>query len=307
VNVLGNVGGTGSLEALEYELNEEGARPLSVGTDLHRLARAGDFNVELGWDELRPGPNQLRLLARWADGATASTIVRLVVKRGRTWPLPYHVDFSRVDDLQDVVQVVDGEWRLTLDGVRTATRWYDRVLALGDASWRDYEATVLVTLHGFTPAQRGPPTYGVPHVGIGLRWPGHSADGLQPSRQWYPLGAATEFLIQPDGQSGRWRILADGGARFAQVRAPGVSPLAPGRRFRLKAQVTTLPDGGSRYRVKQWNDAAREPPGWAVEGTEAAGEDVPAGSLLVVPHNTDVTVHEIRVVPLGPATSPEGG
>jgi len=178
---------------------------------------------------------------------------------------------------------------------------------VGDASWRDYEATVLVTLHGFTPAQRGPPTYGVPHVGIGLRWPGHSVDGLQPSRQWHPLGAATEFLIQPDGQSGRWRILADGGERFAQVRAPEVSPLAPGRRFRLKAQVTTLPDGRSRYRVKQWNDDAPEPPGWAVEGTEAAGEDVPAGSLLVVPHNTDVTVHEIHVVPMAPATVPEGG
>ncbi len=306
-NVLGHVGGAGSLDALEYELNEGEPRPLAVGTDLHRLARAGDFNVELGWDALRPGPNRLRLRARWTDGATASTIVRLLVERGRTWPLPYHVDFSQVDDLQDVVQVVDGEWRPTPDGVRTASRWYDRVLAVGDASWRDYEATVLVTLHGFTPAQRGPPTYGVPHVGIGLRWPGHSADGLQPSRQWHPLGAATEFLIQPGGQSGRWRILADGGARFAQVRAPAVSPLAPERRFRLKAQVTTLADGRSRYRVKQWNDGAPEPPVWAVEGTEAAGEDVPTGSLLVVPHNTDVTVHEIHVVPMAPATVPEGG
>ena len=305
VNVLGNVGGAGSLETLEYELNGQEARPLSPGTDLHRLAAAGDFNVELGWDELRPGLNRLRLLARWSDGATASTIVRLRVERGRAWPLPYHVELSRVDDLLDVVQVVDGEWRLTEDGVRTASRWYDRVLAVGDDSWRNYEATVLLTLHGFTPAQRGPPTYGVPHVGIGLRWPGHSADGLQPSRRWHPLGAATEFLIQPDGRSGRWRILADGGERFAQVRAPEVSPLAPARRFRLKAQVTTLPDGRSRYRVKHWNDGMPEPPSWAVEGVEAAGEDVPAGSFLVVPHNTDVTVHDIHVVPLAPATTPE--
>jgi hypothetical protein len=304
VNVLGNVGGAGSLETLAFELNDQEVRPLSVGTDLHRLAVAGDFNVELGWDELRPGPNRLRILARWNDGATASTIIRLVVERGLAWPLPYRVDLSRVRDLQNAVQVVDGEWRLTSDGVRTVTRWYDRVLAVGDDSWTDYEATILLTLHGFTPAQGGPPTYGVPHVGIGLRWPGHSADGLQPSRQWHPIGAATEFLIQPDGRSGRWRILADGGAHFAEVRAPEILPLAPGR-FRLKAQVTTLPDGRSRYRVKQWNDGAPEPAGWAVEGREDAGEDVTTGSLLVVPHNTDVTVHEIQVVPVGPGPAPE--
>ena len=305
VNVLGSAGGAGSLDVLEYELNGQAARPLSVGTDLHRLAGAGDFNVEFDWDELCRGPNRLRLLARWNDGATASTIVRLVVERGRAWPLPYHVDLSGVTDLQQVVQVVDGEWRLTADGARTAGRGYDRVLAVGDGSWRDYEGTVLLTLHGFTPAQRGPPTYGVPHVGIGLRWPGHTADGRQPSRQWYPLGAATEFLIQPDGQGGLWRILADGGARFAQVRASRVSPLGPGRRFWLKAQVTTLKDGRSRYRVKQWNEGALEPPAWAVESVEAAGEDLTAGSLLVVPHNTDVTIHEIHVVPVDPAPAAE--
>jgi hypothetical protein len=145
----------------------------------------------------------------------------------------------------------------------------------------------------------------VPHIGIGLRWPGHTVDGLQPSRQWFPLGAATEFLIGPDGNGGRWRILADGGTRFAQKRAPEVSPLAPSRRFWLKAQVTTLGDGRSRYRVKQWNDGAPEPSAWAVESVEAAGEDLEAGSFLVVPHNTDVTVHELSVVPVDPA--PEAG
>ena len=75
----------------------------------------------------------------------------------------------------------------------------------------------------------------------------------------------------------------------------------------MKGTNSPLPGGRSRYRVKQWNDGAPEPPGWAVEETEAAGEDVPAGSLLVVPHNPDVTVHEIHVVPLAPAAVPEGG
>jgi hypothetical protein len=300
VNVLGRVGGSGALESLAYELNDEGPAPLAVGTDLHRLGLPGDFNVELAWDELRLGRNGLRVLARWQDGGRATALVHLDVRRGRSWPLPFRVDLARLGHLQDVVQVVDGEWRLTDDGVRTSSPWYDRVLAVGDGSWRDYEATVLVTLHGFTPAQRGPPTYRVPHVGLTLRWPGHSPDGRQPSRQWYPLGAATEFLIQTDGGTGRWRILPDGGPRFAEVRAPEVSSLAPDRRFRLKARVTTLPDGRSRYQVKQWNDGTPEPPGWAVESREGAGSDLASGSLLVVAHNTDVTVHEIRVEPVEP-------
>jgi len=295
VNVLGDVGGAGALASLGYELNGSAPRVLSVGTDLHRLALPGDFNVELAWDDLREGANTLRVLARWRDGARATAAVRLLVERGRPWPLPYHVDLAEVKSLQDAVQVVDGEWTLTGEGARTVTRWYDRVLAVGDGSWTDYEATVLCTLHGFTPAQRGPPTYRVPHVGIGLRWPGHAADGLQPSRQWHPLGAATEFLIQPGGQGGLWRIL-DGGERFSETRATGISPIVPGRRFRLKARVTTLRDGRSRYSVRQWIDGEPEPTAWAVERVESG--DVAAGSMLVVPHNTDVTVHEIHVAPL---------
>jgi hypothetical protein len=90
------VGGAGALDSLQYELNGASPRDLAAGTDLHRLALSGDFNVELDWDELRAGTNTLRLLARWADGASASTLVRLVVERGRSWPLPYHVDFTRV-------------------------------------------------------------------------------------------------------------------------------------------------------------------------------------------------------------------
>ena len=68
--------------------------------------------------------------------------------------------------------------------------------------------------------------------------------------------------------------------------------------------MATLQDGRSRYRVRQWNDGDTEPLSWAVEGIEAAGDDVAAGSMLLVPHNTDVTVHEIHVVPLDPAPGP---
>ena len=96
-----------------------------------------------------------------------------------------------------------------------------------------------------------------------------------------------------------WRILADGGERFSQQRATEVSPLTPERRFWLAARVETLPDGGSLYRVKQWNAGGDEPEAWAVESRERAGQDLTSGSVLVVPHHTDVTLHELHVAPLG--------
>jgi len=102
------------------------------------------------------------------------------------------------------VQVVDGQWRLEADGVRTTAPYYDRVLSIGDASWTNYETTVRLTVHDFTPSAPGPPTYNVTHFGVAMRWGGHHADGLQPSRRWFPLGRRESFCWQ------RTRVPVDG-------------------------------------------------------------------------------------------------
>lgn len=295
VNVLGSMSRPEEVVGATFSLNGEGPRPLSLGGDRHRLARPGDFNVELGWDELRPGANELVLIADRSDGPSASTRVVLEVEPEQAWPMPYRVDFSRVESLQDVVQVVDGLWRLDGDGVCTEEPYYDRVLALGDSSWTDYEATARLTVHAFTPPEPGPPTYDVTHFGVALRWGGHHRDGRQPSRKWYPLGSQGEFLLKDDPGDCRWRILFDGSGK-PPAYADGRNPIALGRPIRVKAQVATLPDGRSRYRFKQWPDDAPEPPSWDVEGLEA--DDEPSGALCLVPHNSDVTIHEVAVEPL---------
>jgi hypothetical protein len=100
----------------------------------------------------------------------------------------------------------DGLWCLEADGVRTAAP-SDRVLSMGDRSWKNYEATVRLTIHGFTPSAPGPPTYDVTHFGVAMRWRGYHTDGLQPRRKWYPLGAQGEFLLRQ--KTCRWRILFD--------------------------------------------------------------------------------------------------
>lgn len=302
INVLGTITEPGQVAEVSYALNGGAPRPLTLGSDRHRLARPGDFNVELGWDEVRAGDNELLLTATRTDGPPEKKRVTLRITRGRTWPLPYRVDFTRIDDLQAAVQVVDGHWRLGSDGVRTAEPYYDRVLAMGDTSWTDYEATVRLTIHAFTPSEPGPPTYDVTHFGVAMRWRGHHPDGRQPGRKWFPLGAQGEFLLKENPDSCRWRILFDGIPEKPPVWSDRRNTLALGQPIRVKTQVATLPDGRTRYRFKQWPEGRPEPLDWDVEGFESG--DYPSGALCLVPHNSDVTIHEVSVEPLSPPPLP---
>lgn len=295
-NVLGRVTPAEGLVSLSASLNDTAAFPLSIGTDRHRLAGPGDFNAEFNWYELRGGANRVTLAARWEDGSEATEVVTLHRLPERVWPLPWEVDFTQVSRLSDVAQVVDGRWRLTPDGVRVVRPYYDRVLAFGDLMWREYEAEVELILHDFTGPYREPPWYNVTHFGVGLRWTGHVTDGHQPRRQWYPLGAATEFTLRPDLSECRWRILPDG--RVPSVYASATTAVERGRRHLLKARVETLEDGRTRCATKLWPVGAPEPADWAVESFEDE-TDNQRGGLLLVAHNSDVTFCRLRVRPIG--------
>ena len=296
INVLGTVSDAERVEALTYRLGGGPADTLRMGSDLHRLAEPGDFNVELGWDEVEPGENELVVTARYDDGRLATARATLVVTRGNTWPLPYQVDFSEVDTLQEVVQVVDGHWALTGDGVRTVTPYYDRVLCLGDSMWQNYEALVRLTIHGFTPSEPGPPTYNVTHFGVAMRWRGHHADEHQPNRRWYPMGSQGELLLQRLPDSSRYRILF--GSEHSTVVGEEGFPVRLGRQRWVRAQARTLADGSTRYRYKTWAVGEPEPLIWHAEGEEPGHLDYPSGSLCLVPHNSDVTIHEVSAAPL---------
>lgn len=117
-------------------------------------------------------------------------------------------------------------------------------------------------------------------------------------RQWYPLGAATEFQLFPDLTACHWRIIPDGGKNLRLIYSTERSTITLNRTYVMKARVESLPDQHSRYRTKIWVLGETEPQAWAVESTEGA-TDLQFGSLLLVAHNSDVTFGNLKVIPLG--------
>ncbi len=86
-------------------------------------------------------------------------------------------------DIRDVVQVVDGQWAKDGDNIRTMATGYDRIVALGDMGWDDFQVTVPVTIHAFPDPNAG-------GVGVVARWQGHfQIDDEQPGRGWWQIGA----------------------------------------------------------------------------------------------------------------------
>ncbi len=206
INVLGTTQSKQGLAQLSYQLNEGPAQALSIGVDDRRLARAGDFNVEIHRDSLRIGENQVVITTVDSTGATATRPVLVHYDQPRTWPLPYSVVWDEVDTMQRAVQIVDGHWQQVPGGIRTVAPYYDRDIAFGDTSWTDYEVSTSVIYHSFTPPRSGPPTFGVSHAAIATRWPGHDFDKRQPHVKWFPLGATAEFRLTDNLDSCRWRV-----------------------------------------------------------------------------------------------------
>ncbi|MGH8018458.1 MAG: hypothetical protein ACREIA_09240, partial [Opitutaceae bacterium] len=129
--MLGSVADSSALATLSYSLNDSPLMPLSMGVDRRRLARPGDFNIEIERSDLREGANIVEIVAIRNSGETITETVQVDYIRGRTWPLPYKIEWSKVERIGQVAEVMDGHWKLTADGVRTLEPYYDRVIAIG--------------------------------------------------------------------------------------------------------------------------------------------------------------------------------
>ena len=331
MHVLGSISQPERVASPWVSVNGRGRRPFSLGPDLHRLADAGDFTLELDRRSLRAGEGQagrntLTIGAWTLTGEPITTTVQLQVAAPREWPLPYAVDFRELaaaDDeqsaasrLQSVVEVVDGRWELTAEGVRTAAPYYDRVLAFGDGTWRDYELRADVVINRLFPSRdgrrlQGPPYLSHVHTSFNLRWAGYPNDGFQPRRDWQAIGAlvalrsdwppselalgrrdAFWWMHYGRAAKGRGKTTRSQRNTADRLLLPEGEPLG----YRLRVQ--TLDESTARYAAKVWPLAFPEPDDWQMTGVDEA-EAIASGCVAFVVHHSDATLQRIEVQPLG--------
>ncbi|MFC2053688.1 hypothetical protein ACFLV7_05225 [Chloroflexota bacterium] len=280
VNILGNLTDTSDVTALSYTLNWDSPISLSIGSDSRRLVNRGDFNIDLSASDLSDGLNTVIITAQDFLGNTSNETISVDYSDGTIWPLPYNIDWSTVTsdvDIQDVAQIVDGKWTITQTGIRTAKPGYDRLVAIGDRTWNDYEVTVPVTIHSIFSESYG--------VGLVVRWDGHTDSPVtcsQPKCGWEPLGDIgwiTELGLK----------LYYGGRR-------GFS-WDPNTEYMLKMRVETS-GVNTTYSLKSWNPKNHnEPSEWGVNRTTS---NTPArGSVMLIAHMVDVTFGDVTIEPIG--------
>lgn len=296
-NVLGRVHRADDLDRLEARLNGGAARALSVGADRRRLVAKGDFNVELDVDELEPGSNRLVLVASYTDGFETMREVEVVRHDGPPAELPLTIDWERDGLVNQHTQIVDGRWEHNGRYVTTRELGYDRLIGIGDVRWRDYDVLVPVVVHAMEARAYGWPSV---HTGVGIvmRWKGHSNWGGDRHASGQP-----RFGPGPYGAIGWWTTWADEGehlnffdvdlgvmdrlARHLHLNAP----------YLLRVRVSTRDDGRSIYRLKAWEESAKEPTEWDVSSISPVNA-LDSGSLLLGAHETAASFGPVEITPV---------
>lgn len=295
INLLGNiavpVGAT--VTDLRFSLNDGDEYPLNIGPDQRRLAELGDFNIEIETTELISGLNTVMITGTDSVGDVAVKTVTVTYETGQTWPENYTIDWATVTNLQDVAQVVDGQWAVQGGVLRPLTLHYDRLVAIGDMSWTDYEVTVPLTIHSIDTSGFTGPSNGA-GIGIIARWQGHFAidDTEQPHTGWRRLGALGWYRWAPNNTVGmelrsNTNIISSNSNKQLEFGVPYI----------MKMSVQSANDGPSFYRFKVWQADFPEPALWDVQGVGRAGE-LSAGSLLLVAHHVDASFGNVTVTPL---------
>ena len=306
IHVLGSIQHCEEVADAYYQLNGGKRRQFSLGPDLHRLARRGDFNLEIERSSLKVGDNKLRVNLRTPLGQDVTREIVLQYVSSNESALPIEIDFSEVQDLQDVTEVVDGKWKLTKEGIRTAEPYYDRTLAFGDIGLRDFEVTACIVFHRQLPKldgrnPKGPPYLSHAHTSFNMRWGGFPDDGYQPRRDWQNIGALVALrsdLATPSKGSYWWmhfgRSIRGMPANRSVMLKEQRNEIAEGERYNYRMRVTTESGTASRYSAKVWKDGASEPDQWQMQAVDQS-EALSSGCVLFVVHHSDVTLCRLKI------------
>jgi hypothetical protein len=193
-----------------------------------------------------------------------------------------------VGQINALAQVVDGHWILDGDSVRPTVFDYDRLLALGDMSWRDYTVTVPITVYSVDPSGYFGPSNG-PGVGILTRWNGHfdDGDGETPLTGWSRLGALAWYRWKQSEGVYTEGFQLVGNKNYLLGSNP--KPLAIGVTYNFKLNVVSsaTPGAAADYKFKVWPAANPEPAAWDIEA-RGQKDEPSGGSVVLVAHHVDV-------------------
>ena len=305
VNILGRViDFNGTVTSLRYQFPGQPERSLSMGPEIlwdgpWRLENTGDFNADIDYALFQPGFNDIVFTAEDDQENVTVEICRVDFTPGVSWPRNYTIDWSTVTDIQDVAQVVDGEWQIEDDPfhagqkvLRNSITGYDRLVALGDPDWDNYEVLVPLTVNSLAPAFN--PISNSYAVGFILRWPGHSGPEFQqPTPGFFPFGALFAYRWFPTEE--RWNHY---GTNFSPNRSSFQNPLIPGVPMFMRSRVQTLGDGSRFYQLRVWAEGDPEPSNWFFESLHSPGTGTDGGSLLLLSNYVDVSFGNITVTEL---------
>jgi hypothetical protein len=203
-----------------------------------------------------------------------------------------------------VADVADGQWEITPAGLHNTVAAYDRLVVMGDITWTDYEVTVPITVHEIDPGGYGGVS-GIPHVGVLMRWPGHSDNfmpGAQPSLGWWPFGGYAGWVFNLNGCGTRAELYTNPWVLRAADGGCSIQPELDVT-YIWKTRVQTLPGQGQQYQVKVWEQGQAEPADWLLSYLDAP-QQPGAGCVGLLAHHVRATFGDVQIQPLDPPGSP---
>jgi hypothetical protein len=293
VNVVGDVADFNQVNTLTYSLNGGAQQQLWIGENIRRLVAPGNFNVEIDYASLNPGGNIVTITATNDNGLQTSRNVTVNYVAGQSWPLPYSINWSNAASIQNVAQIVDGQWAIQSGGsVRTLETGYDRILDIGQRNtWQQYVVTAETTLNRINPAGFG--------VGIVSGWQGHTTIQYgvslpdQPRTGHVFTGAGVyDGALGPASLNIQENTVANPETIIAQDGS-GLN-LSLGVKYIFKFQVQNNAFGGSHYSFKVWPASGSEPANWNLQADGELG----LGSVILLAHECDVSFGAVTVTGL---------
>jgi hypothetical protein len=292
VNILGNIADSdSSISSLSYTLNGGPSISLPIGPDGSvRLVNKGDFNIAIDITSLTQIDNTVVITGVDSGGATTTKTVIVHYTPSHTWPIPYTTTWASAGAINNQAQVVDGKWNIVPGGVRIIELGYDRLIAIGDMQWKDYEVLVPITIYGFNGPSTDPGG-----TGVIVRWQGHTGGGVLPTG-WSTLGAYGYYSAR-NGGGLALRLNANDPIMQSFSYQPGTTYL-----FKLRAE--TVNNNSGKYSLKAWVKGQPEPP-WdpnsTIVGVVDSNSDLLAGSILLVAHRADVMFGDVTICPFNVA------